>query len=353
MEQDPYIIGLDDRILVTGATGFIGGRVVQNLLDRGFRNLRCFTRPSSSMAKIESLARGRPNGRGIEIVQGNLLSREDCIAAAKGVAVTFHLAAGTGEKSFPEAFMNSVVTTRNLLEATLDSQRLQRFVNISSFAVYSNRQKSLSRLLDESCPVESQPHLRGEAYCFAKVKQDELVTEYGKRFGIPYVTVRPGYVYGPGKEAITGRVGIDSFGRFLHLGGSNAIPFTYVENCAEAIVLAGLRRGVDGEVFNIVDDDLPSSRRFLRLYKQNVRNFKSLYIPHFLSYALCHLWQQYSVWSEEQLPPAFNSKRWHANWKKTNYSNAKAKTLLGWAPRVPTAEGLQRYFEGCKVVQHA
>lgn len=353
MEQDPYIIGLNDRILVTGATGFIGARVVRSLLDRGFRNLRCFTRPSSSMAKIESLVRGCRDSRGIEIVQGNLLSREDCIAATKGVAVTFHLAAGRGEKSFSDAFMNSVVTTRNLLEATLDSQRLQRFVNISSFAVYSNRRKPQSMLLDETCPVESQPQLRGEAYCFAKAKQDEIITEYGKKFGIPYVIVRPGYVYGPGNEAITGRVGIDSFGCFLHLGGSNTIPFTYVENCADAIVLAGLRRGVDGEVFNVVDDDLPSSRHFLRLYKQNVRSFKSLYVPHFLSYALCCLWQQYSAWSEEQLPPVFNSRRWQANWKKTNYSNAKAKTLLGWAPRVPTAEGLQRYFEACRVTQHA
>ena len=52
-------------------------------------------------------------------MKGNLLSSEDCAAATKDVAVIFHLAAGTGEKSFPDAFMNSVVTTRNLLEASL------------------------------------------------------------------------------------------------------------------------------------------------------------------------------------------------------------------------------------------
>ena len=59
-----------------------------------------------------------------------------------------------------------------------------------------------------------------------------------------------------------------AFGIFLHLGGSNPIPFTYVDNCADAIVLAGLTPGVDGEVFNVVDDNLPTSRQFLRLYKQ-------------------------------------------------------------------------------------
>jgi len=221
-------------------------------------------------------------------------------------------------------------------------------VSVSSFAVYSNTQKPKRRLLDESCPVEARPELRGEAYCFAKVKQDEIVSEYGKRFGTPYVIVRPGYVYGPGKPAITSRVGIDTFGIFLHLGGSNKIPFTYVDNCAEAIALAGLKKGVDREVLNVVDDDLPSSRQFLRLYKRNVRRFRSLYVPHFLSYLLCYLWEKYSGWSEGQLEPVFNRKRWHAHWKKTGYSNDKLKARLGWMPRVSMAEGFKRYFESCR-----
>src|SRR5207247_7438043 len=259
MERDAFIIGPDDPILITGATGFIGSRLVENLLDRGFRNLRCFARPSSEVARVDALARRRRDGAGVEVIKGNLLSREDCTTATKDVKVIFHLAAGRGEKSFPDAFMNSVVTTRNLLEASLRHQCLKRFVNVSSFTVYANAQRPWRSLLDESCPVETRPELRGEAYCYAKVKQDEIVVDYGKRFGIPYILIRPGYVYGPGKQAITGRVGIDTFGVFLHLGGSNTIPFTYVDNCAEAVALAGLRKGVDGEVFNVVDDALPSS----------------------------------------------------------------------------------------------
>src|SRR5213594_1682428 len=334
MERDALIIGPDDPILITGATGFIGSRVVDSLLDRGFRNLVCFARPSSEVGGIEAIARRHPHGTRIVVVKGNLLSREDCATATKDVAVIFHLAAGGGAKSFPDAFMNSVVTTRNLLEACLRYGCLRRFVNISSFAVYTNTQKRRWRLLDESCPVENRPELRGDAYCFAKIKQDEIV--------------RPGYVYGPGKEDITGRVGIGTFGVFLHLGGSNVIPFTYVDNCAEAIVLAGLKKGVDGEVFNVVDDDLPSSRRFLRLYKRNVRHFTSIYVPHVVSYALCYFWEKYSNWSEGQLPPVFNRRRWHAFWKKTRYSNERLKARLGWTPTVPMAEGFRRYFESCR-----
>jgi len=279
------------------------------------------------------------------VLKGNLLSREDCEAASKDVAVIFHLAAGTGEKSFPDAFMNSVVTTRNLLEASLQYARLERFVLVSSFAVYTNRQRS--GRLNESSPIEAHPERSGSAYCFAKVKQEQIVAEYSKKFAIPYVILRPGSVYGPGHAEITGRVGIRAFGPFLHLGGSNKIPFTYVDNCAEAIVLAGLVKGVDGEVFNVVDDDLPSSRRFLRHYKKDVRRFKSVYVPRVASLGLCYLWEKYSQWSKGQLPPVFNRRRWYAEWRRMRYSNEKLKQRLGWAPKVPTAEALHLYFESC------
>jgi len=354
MEFRDLIIDSSDPVLVTGAAGFVGTRVVEELLARGFRNVRCFVRPASDTGKLEAII-GRCGGEGrVQVIKGNLLSREDCIAATRDVAVVYHLAAGRGEKAFADAFMNSVVTTRNLLEACVHHRCLKRFVSISSFSVYSNQGVTRRRLLSESCPIEKHPELRGDAYSYAKVKQDEIVTEYGKKFGIPFVIVRPGFVYGPGNEGITGRVGVGTFGIFLHLGGGNPIPFTYVDNCAEAVVLAGIKPGVDGEVFNVVDDDLPSSRRFLRLYKRKVRRFRSIYIPHGISYLLCYLWEKYSDWSGGQLPPLFNRKTWHAYWKKTRYTNEKLKTRLGWTPKVPSTEALNRHFESCaKKSQHA
>lgn len=343
--EDPFLAAPDDRILVTGAAGFIGSRVVGNLLQRGFRSLACFVRPSSETAGLEAIIRKAPREARVDIVKGNLLSRADCEAACKNAVTILHLAAGIGEKSFPDAFMNSVVTTRNLLDASLRHARLKRFVLVSSFAVYTNRQKA--RVLDESCPVEERPELRGEAYCYAKVRQEQIVAEYGDSHGIPYVIVRPGSVYGQGNAEFTGRVGIGTFGLFLHMGGGNTIPFTYVENCADAIVLAGLVKGIEREIFNVVDDDLPSSRQFLRQYKRSVKSFKSLYVPHAASLALCYGWEKYSRWSKGQLPPVFNRRRWHAEWRKMRYSNEKLKLKLGWRPQVSTREGLRRYFESC------
>lgn len=346
-QESDLIIRSDDVILVTGATGFIGAKVVQRLLDRGFRRIRCLARGSVTESKLASL-RNLNGGSALEFFKGNLLSAEACVAATRDVAVVIHLAAGRGEKSFPDAYMNSVVTTRNLLVACLVHQRLKRFVNVSSFAVYNNGGKKQGDILDETCPVEEHPEIRGEAYCFAKAKQDELVVQYGKEHGIPYVLIRPGAVYGPGNLAITGRVGIGTFGLFLHLGGSNPIPLTYVENCAEAIALAGLKPGIDGEVFNVVDDNLPSSRKFLVLYKRHVKSFRSVYLPKSLSYGLCYLWERYCSWSRDQIPPAFNRSRWNSQWRKTSYSNQKLKSQLGWRPIISTEEGLRRYFEACR-----
>jgi len=347
MDSHTFIIGPDDRILVTGAAGFIGHRLVRQLLEYGFRSLRCLVRPSANQERVQAL-RLCADDSPLELTYGNLLSRDDCAAACKDAAVVFHLAASRGEKSYSDAFMNSVITTRNLIEASALSGRLVRFVNVSSFAVYSNRSKKSGGLLDELCPLEEHPETRGEAYCFAKAKQEEIVMEYGERLNIPCVIVRPGHVYGPGNEAITGRVGTETFGVFLHLGGANKIPLTYVDNCADAIALAGLRKGVEGEVFNVVDDDLPSSRCFLRLYKQRVKQFRSFYVPHAVSYLLCYFWECYSAWSKGQLPPAYNRARWHANWKSTKYSNRKVKEQLGWTPKVPTSVGLEWYFAACR-----
>jgi nucleoside-diphosphate-sugar epimerase len=348
MQPNEFIIGPDDVILVTGATGFIGSALVKALLAEGFRNLRCLVRSPTRLGGLESSIEIHRGGS-VQLVPGNLLSRGDCARAAQEAKVIFHLAAARGEKSFSEAFRNSVVTTRNLLEVSVRYGHVRRFVNVSSFSVYSNRHEPRQGILDESCPVEAHPELWGDAYSYAKTKQDEIVAEYGKRLGVPYVIVRPGYVIGPGNPGMTGRVGTGMFGLFLHLGGTNPVPFTYVENCAEAILLAGLQRGIESEVFNVVDDHLPSSREFLRLYKRNVRSFKSLYVPHLASYTLCYLWEKYSTWSKGQLPPVFNRRKWHAYWKKTRYSNEKLKTRLGWKPRVPMSEGLRRYFESCRV----
>ena len=81
------------------------------------------------------------------------------------------------------------------------------------------------------------------AYGFGKLKQEELVKEYGSKYGLPYVIVRPGYVFGPGKRELSGRVGNSTFGLFVQVSGAQSLPLTFVDNCAEAIVASWSHAG--------------------------------------------------------------------------------------------------------------
>jgi len=337
-----YIVSLDDRILVTGSNGFIGTKVVEILLEYGFSNIRCFVRSSNRLGRLEQALGSFAAGRNVELVTGDLLSRGDCERAAERVSIIYHLAAGT-EKSFAGAFMNSALSTRNLMDAFLKVGKPKRFVNVSSFAVYSNLSLKRNSLLDETCPLETAPQERFDAYGFGKLKQEEIVREYTKHYRLPCVTLRPGYVFGVGKQELNGRVGIKIFGPFMQVNGSNLLPLTYVDNCAEAIVLAGLTPGIDGEVFNIVDDDLLTARQFLKTYKV-AKRFRSVRVPYWVAYSACYAWEKYSKWSKGQLPPAFNRRRCAANWKSQRYSNEKLKTRLGWKPRVPMNQAMKTFL---------
>ena len=327
------IVQLSDRVLVTGAGGFIGAKVVELLIDRGFSDVVCFVRPSTRLARLQRVIDECPPQRRPRLVRGDLLSREDCARATEGVTVVYHLAAGM-DKSFAGAFMNSVLATRNLIEAFQAHGQPRRFVNVSSFAVYSNLTLKRGALLDESAPLEDAPQERNDAYGFGKLKQEELVRDYGRSHGLPYVVLRPGTVYGPGKKDLTGRIGIDTFGFFIHVGGGNVLPLTFVDNCADAIVLSGLVPRIDSEVFNVVDDESLTSAQFLRAYRGRVGRFFSLRLPYPIACAMCRAWEWYSVRSEGQLPPVFNRRRCAAEWKGNRYSNAKLRSRLGWVPKV-------------------
>lgn len=344
MPSSNYIIQPSDRILVTGASGFIGTKVVETLIEYGYPRVRCLVRGSSRRDRLNAVLRRLEHLHEVEIVVGDLNSREDCARAAEGVAVVLHLAAGF-DKSFAGAFMNSALATRNLMDALLEHEQPVRFVNVSSFAVYSNLAMTRGVLLDESAPLEDSPQQRYDAYGFGKLKQEQLVQEYGRSRGLRYVILRPGTVYGPGKKELTGRIGIDTFGFFIHIGGSNELPLTYVDNCAEAIVLAGLVPGIDGEVFNIVDDERLTSSAFLRAYRRRVPSFWSVRMPYFVASALSGLWERYSIRSLGQLPPAFNRRRCAAEWKGNRYTNRKLHERLGWKPRVPLAVAMDRFLE--------
>jgi len=328
------------KILVTGSNGFLGRRVVERLLQSGHRDVRCFVRTGSNTAELDRVCAGYPDAK-VEVFQGSLGSPAGAAAALQDVDIVYHLAAGmTG--STADLFLNSVVASKNLLEAIAQTG-LVKVVLVSSFGVYGVADLPPGAMVNEDTPLESQPQIR-DAYSYSKWRQETLFWDYQKRIGFPLVVVRPGVIYGPSGSPISARVGLNVFGVFLHLGGRNPLPLTYVDNCADAIVLAGDSAEAVGNAFNVHDDDLPTCSEYLKLYRRNYKKLRVVRLPYFALQWVSRVVVNYHKRSKGQLPAIFTPYRTASSWKRTRFSNAKLKAL-GWRPAVSIHEGLRITFD--------
>jgi nucleoside-diphosphate-sugar epimerase len=217
-----------------------------------------------------------------------------------------------------------------------------RVVLVSSFGAMGVAELPRGAIVDENTPLEQHPERR-DVYSHAKLRQEQLFWEYSAKYGFDLVVLRPGVIYGPGGGHFSNRVGLSLFGRFLHLGGKNLLPLTYVDNCAEAIVVAALSPTASGQVYNVVDDDLVTSKQYLALYKSQVRKVRSIPIPYPVLMWGSQMVERYHQKSRGQLPAIFTTYKTRAMWGGNQFSNAKLKSI-GWRPILSTREGLSRAF---------
>jgi nucleoside-diphosphate-sugar epimerase len=332
------------KILVTGAGGFLGKAIVQRLLVHGQMDVRCMLRDTSKAKGLEEIAARFPGAK-LEFVSVNLRNANEIPAAVADCEMVIHSAAAL-KGSPAEMFMDSVVASRNLLDAVAQRQPM-RMVLVSSFGAMGVSGLGRGAMVDENTPMETHPERR-DVYSYSKLRQEQLFWEYRERFGFELVVLRPGVIYGPGGGQFSNRVGLSMFGTFLHLGGSNLLPLTYVDNCAEAIVVAALTPGAAGEIYNVVDDDLVTSRQYLSLYKKEVKPMRSVPVPYFALMWGSRLVESYSKRSKGQLPAIFTPYKTRAMWGGNRFSNAKLKGI-GWQPLISTREGLARAFAAFRV----
>lgn len=328
------------KILVTGAGGFLGSALVERLLVAGERDLRLFVRPGGKQKKLEAIVARFPGAR-VEYVVGSLTNPEDCARAVRGADVVQHLAAGVSGGP-ADLFLHSVVASKHLLDAIVAERRPIRVVLCSSFSVYGVAALGRGALVDESTPLEPFPERR-DVYAQSKLRQERLFWEYREKHGLSLVVVRPGVIYGPGGGAMSGRVGLDLFGVFLHLGRKNLIPLTYVDNCADALIAAMRHPDAVGQIYNAVDDDLPTAAEYLRRFRREVRPLRVVRLPWVATLAMSAAVERYHHWSRGQLPAVFTPYKSRTVWGGNRFSNERLKAI-GWRQAVPTDEGLTRAF---------
>jgi len=313
------------RVLVTGATGFIGGRLAERLAAEE----RCrVTGVGRDLHKAAFLSE-----HGVELKSADLQCENSIKPLLAGQDVVFHVAAWMGGSAANErersAHAMNVEGTKMLLRAAAEAG-VSRFVYVSSISAYGHFPPGI---IDETHPLDTgQRDLYGRTKALAELK----VAELGKQLSLDTSIVRPAMVYGPRSQQWTvGIVRRLKRGRFIVFGdgGGHAHP-VFIDNLIDGMLLAAVRPEAVGEAFNLCDPTV-SWRAYLSHYAQ-LCGRPPKYVPVRAGKILAKVKRRVPVpvQCDESYLRLLNNKSF--------YPFTKALTRLGYKPRVSLEEGIQR-----------
>ncbi|GAX40652.1 NAD-dependent epimerase/dehydratase [Tolypothrix sp. NIES-4075] len=323
------------KLLITGASGFLGQYVVAQALRQKFE-VRAVVRPSSDEKRLSWYNHPQVELARIDLQQSNI------VEALDNVNGVIHLAA-TKQGNFETQYNSTVVGTENLLKAMVSAQ-VRRLVAISSFSVFDYLYIASGEIISEDSPIEREPKQR-DVYAQTKLIQENLVRDFSEKHNIDVTIIRPGVVYGR-DNLWNASLGVKVSDRlWIQIGKNAQIPLTYVENCAEAIVTAVNSQEAIGKTLNIVDDDLPTqSIYFEKLIELQKRSPFTIGINWTMMRSLARTsWVFNKLLKDKvKLPGILIPARLHARFKPLRYSNTRAQQVLNWKPKYSLDAALKR-----------
>jgi nucleoside-diphosphate-sugar epimerase len=323
---------VSETCLITGATGFIGGRLAARLAGEGYA-VRCLARAGSDTSRLDELD--------VEIVRGDLTEADSLTRAVDGCDHVFHCGALVSDwATVQEIARVNVGGTRSLLEASAAAS-VRRFIHFSTTDVYGYP--------DDQTVDEAYVGTRFRNwYAQTKLEAEAEVRSAERAGALAAAILRPATVYGPGSTDVIGEIARAIQGRHMLLvdRGRPVAGLCYVENLLDAALLALHHDAAPGQAFNVTDG-LPVTWRQLTddlaagLGCPPVRWSLPYRLANGLGFSLEHGYRLLRGSTGLHSPPLLSRQAVQVLGKNQAFSNHKLRATLGWEPRVDYATGLQ------------
>ena len=319
------------RILVTGASGFLGGRLCEVLSEQGTA-VRGATR---LVSRARQLA-------GVEWVQCDLATDDGLKVALRNVETVFHCAALCWAPGSLEEFQDANVRGTLRLVRLAAEAGVKTFVHVSSMSVYA-APNDTNAVVDETSPYDGRAAERG-SYTRSKLAADAALLAYARRELSPRIIVlRPGTIYGPGAKLPVGRFQLPSSGERPLVAGSRRISagLVYVDNVVDAMLAAAQSGVPTGSVYNLVDSpDCDQDEVARTLSEVTEGRIRPVFAPYPLVWAAMLGVDLMTFIRHGQMGTARS--RLQRTLAPMRFECSAARNDLGWRPRVTLAQGLAR-----------